>query len=582
MYDALRQYIMGYSIVLILLALILAPARGAQAGDPAASDADTIKVLIVFVMFSDDNSRDGPDINFREWPLFDDRSRLPLSARHFVSPSPHPPFVDSTLTSYFYVQSNGQLILFGDVHPRTIVSREPEAAYHAPKGGYGRLAQDVIEQLDAQGVNFTDYDHNRDGVLDHIFLILRSDSEKDAGNISWTGASCLDARCANGPPRGPPIAEIRVDGIRVDWNRSGSVIFNRTPGSVRPHYWLVRMMAHEIGHDFWSRFFVHVPAIGDNDVPAESNYRPATRAVGYVLMAGAGGGFDARGDETISAFERDLLGWIECQTLEETERGIAIRDLYTTGDCVKIETGDVRRPRSLYLSVRSRAGPFDRYRRAGTREQFEIGLLRTTGLLITMADRRRFDVIPADNSLHLSRENADYDGDLFGPGAMTQLTPWTRPNINGYTRNPRGMRPHWHALDAIRWDDIDPATMRFDYVEDFRNQPVVREDSWISEAAGPVTIDGGLVVTGESTLTIETNVSLSGVAEVRESAVLHVERNATLTLDPSSAIIIRPGARVVVDGTLVHPGIISGAAGSRFEVGGRGSVRISRPPRTPR
>lgn len=560
----------------LVAALTLTVGRTALAAGNGASDSDTIKVLIVFVMFSDDNSPDDPTVYYRGWPLFEDRSRLPLSAPHLLSSSPDPPFVDSTLSAYYYVQSGGRLILYGDVHPRTIVSSEPEAAYHAPSGGYGRLAQDVIRQLDRQGVDFADYDHDRDGVLDHLFIVLRGDSAKDSRRITWTGASCLDARCANGPPKGPPVSEIHVDGVRIDWNLSGSIVFNRVAGNVSPQYWLVRMMAHEIGHDLWRRFFVHVPAITDNDVPAESNFRPATRTLGYVLMAGAGGGYDARGDETISAFERDLLGWIDCRVLAQTVSNVAVRDLYTTGDCVKLETGDVRRPRSLYLSVRTRTGPFDRYRRAGTRGQYEMGLLRTEGLLITIADRRRFDVIPADNSLHLSPENGPYQGDMFGPGTMTQLTPWTRPNINGYNRNPQRLQPHWHAIDAIRWEEDRPDAMRFDYLEDFRLRPVVREDSWITGETGPVAISGGLVVTGTSTLSIETDVTLTGVAEVQGSATLRVAPDAVLTLDPQSAIIIRPGGRVIVDGTLIHPGIISGAAGSRFRIGTSGSVRIAR------
>ncbi len=534
---------------------------------------DSLKVLIVFVKFADDQEPGDPSVSYREWPLFTDPSTLPHSAPFLLSESPDPPFGDSTLTAYFHRQSLGRMVVFGDVYPRTMVTDGPETDYHKPKGGYGTLSAEILNRLDRGGVDFSDYDYNRDGIVDHVFLILRRDSEKDARKISWTGASCLDARCANGPPVGSYIQPLTLDGVLVDWNLSGSIIFNRVPGNVLPHYWLVRMMAHEIGHDFWRRFFIHIPAITSNDVPAASNYDPATNVVGYALMAGAGGGRDASGDATISAFERHLLGWIDCPTLSVDAEAVRMRDLYTTGDCRRVTLGVGPHPRELFLSNRQRIGPFDRYRKAGVRSQFEMGLLRTTGLLIGLAERYRYEVLPADNSLVLSVENKAYQGDLFGPGSSTQITPWTRPTINGYTTRRIRHPISWQAIDNIRTDPADRSVVLFDYVADFRSRPVIREESWMAWETSGETIDGPVVITNGAKLTVSADVTFNRRVLLQPGTTLHVERGARLTLASTATLSLADSARLRVDGALVVDGIVIPQAGSKVEIGEDGQIR---------
>lgn len=553
------------TICLLALAGAPLPVDDVVERDPQMASPDTVKVLIVFVKFLDDNTPGNAQVDYRGWPLYPDPTQLPASAPHLISNSPHRPHVDSTLTAYFFEQSNGKLVVFGDVHHRAIVSSASESSYHRPNGGYADLTYDVVRQLDDAGVDFSDYDYDRDGVLDHLFMIIRRDSEKDAGRIPWTGASCLDARCGNGAPAGKRRPALTVDDTLIDWNLSGSVIYNRTPGNVAPHYWLVRMMAHEYGHDLWRQHFVHIPAITNNDVPEQSSFRRATNTLGYVLMAGAGGGYDARGDETISAFERDLLGWITCRPLSTTESNIVVRDLYTTADCIRIETASRKRPSLLYVTNRQRVGPFDRYRTSGVQNQFEIGLLRTTGLLIGLAFRNRYEVLPADNDLQLSTRNEDYEGDLFQAGS--QLTPWTRPSINGFTRYPAGADPYWHGIDNIRNHPSDSLVMVFDYVEDFREDIVVRQDSWMGrESAGTQLSGRGRVVGGR--LTVDTDIRVTGRLTVEEGAALEIGRSGSVQIECGGALLIRGGGRLRVDGALHVDGVMLPLAESQIALGG--------------
>ncbi len=556
------------------------PSRAAAqfSGDPAAFAtpyADTLRALTIFVMFRDDEEPDGPALNYRDWPLFDDPTTLPSFAPHLLAATPAPPFPDSSLTQYFYQQSQGRFVLYGDVYERVMISRQPEAAYHRPQGGYGHLTAEILDRLDAEGFDFSRYDHNGDGQFDYLFLIIRRDSKRDDKTFTYTGISCLDALCGGGITAGRPSRDLIYDGVRVDWRWSGSIIMHRTPGNIIPHIYHVRMMAHELGHDLWAAFFNHIPPIASNDVPHESNRGRATNTVGYVLMAGAGGARDARGDETISAFERDLLGWIDCPVLATSQNDIRLTDLFTTSDCKKIILHGDGGGRVLYLTNRQRLGPFDRRRRGGRDGQFEMGLLRTNGLLVMLADGIRLDVLPADNTLDLAAHDDAYTGDLFTPETAAQLTPWTRPNTSGYTTYPDGFAPSWQALDRIRYTGASGGEMAFDYVEDFRQRPVLREDAWMGDETRGTTFTAPLVVTAGSTLRIGTTLSVAERLRVEPGSTVIVEAGAEVIMLPGSVVDLAFGARLLVEGRLRLDGLLKRHPSAAFTTLGDGTISVS-------
>jgi len=442
------------------------------------------------------------------------------------------------------------------VYPEVITTAFPESHYHQPLGGYGLLTKEVLERIDAKGFDFDRFDHNGDGLIDQIFIVVRRDTGRQAHRFAWTGASCLDARCAPGPPHGPPIPPLVLDGKRVDWNLSGSYIIHRTPGNINPFYYMVRLMAHELGHDLWARYFVHVPAITNNDVPLESNRsRQGTAAVGYVLMAGAGGGWDCRGNETISAFERDLLGWIDCPSLQGDTRGLSLSDLYSTSACYSLLLNGDSGGRRLYLSNLQRIGPFDRFRTGGARSQYELGLLRTTGMLVSLIDGVRFDLLPADNTLDLAITNSAYHGDLFSTDTRIQLTPWTRPNINGYTLYPSGFVPDWHAIDNIHYKDEASHTILFDVIKDFRENPIIRSDSWIGNETFGHQFKANMRVTHRSTLTINTSLSFSRRLRIDSGARVIVAEGARIKMKEGSTLDVRNGGHIEVKGSLILNGV---------------------------
>jgi hypothetical protein len=151
-------------MILVVWVLFLAvPAAGqarlpgiatGPAGLTASPYTDTLRALVVFVRFRDDDVPGEPAVDARGWPLFDNPATLPPFAHHLLAASPTPPFRDSTLTAYFFQQSQGRFLLYGDVYGSVVVSRHPEATYHAPHGGYGHLTAEVLDHLDAQGFDF--------------------------------------------------------------------------------------------------------------------------------------------------------------------------------------------------------------------------------------------------------------------------------------------------------------------------------------------------------------------------------------------------------------------------------------------
>lgn len=553
---------------LTLCGLVFLSFAGRTVSGQSRSDAilvaDTLRSIVVFAKFGDDVTAGDPGVSYRGWQH--DRTTPPDYANYLLATNPHPPYPDSSLTEYFHLQSLGRYILYGTVHPEVYVSELPEASYHRPEGGYGHLTAEILDHLHDNGYDFRDYDHNNDGLLDYLFVILRRDSVRDAKRITFTGISCLDARCGGGIVGGRPESTPAYDGVTIDWTSSGSILFSRTPGNILPYWYMLRLLAHELGHDIWAPFFTHIPANRRNDVPAKSNRNPSQSCIGYTLMAGSGGAPDCRGDETISAFERDLLGWIECAVPNLTVGSdYVLGDLVSTSDCLRIPTSQ---PESyLYLTNRQRVSPFDQLRRGGRDEQYDAGLLRTTGLLAMRSEKLSVDILPADNSLDLSIHDRDYQGDLYGKFLSQQITPFTRPNINGFNQYRVHSNIDWFAVDNIRPLTRDETRMTFSFIPDFRTNPSIRSDSWIGPLPDSVTTSGTLLITGQSTLTI-TGASLrhEGDVIVERGGTLVIGDDANFEVAHCGKLIIKPTGSLLSKGSITFSGDLLASSDARVEI----------------
>ncbi len=517
------------------------------------SPTGTYKALAVFVRFQDDTSTGKPD-----WPL--SRTTPPDYADNILSSSPTGPFHEASLTRYLHDQSLGNLTIYGDIYPNVIVTDNPEWDYHREfengdpqNSGYGVLTQEILDKIDTlpalpmypYGVDFSDYNvHDpTNNVIDYIFIIVRNNPEGRAEDVTFSGVSSLESETnftlfdTRWPGGVRPT--LVYDDVEVNWTL-GSYIFHDRAGNQIPEIWFGRLFGHEFGHDIWTASILGTAHLRswrpfpDNDVPADPDQR---NSIAYAAMAGAGAANDFAGDETISAFERDLLGagWISCSTLSTNSAfAVSVDDLYTQNTCRRILLDNDSSGRSIYVTNRQRVSYYDQLRDFTSGGNIGQEGLQTTGLLVGIRSGNTYEELPADNTLQSSIFTGPYQGDMYGPGTKIQITPWTRPNINGFTdyaNAPSGFNtPSWRAIDNIR---TGPGTLfYFDYYPDYRQSPTIREDSWIGAETAALT--GTTLITNESVLTVESNLTI-----------------ANLTIDPDAEIRVEPGVTVTVTGNLV-------------------------------
>ena len=289
---------------------------------------------------------------------------------------------------------------------------------------------------------------------------------------------------------------------------------------------------------------------------------------------------------TISAYERSLFGWVALDTLAGTRTGVTLGDLYTYGEAAVLPIGHGDTERALFLSNHQRLSYFDSLKvGVGVRgDRYEREGLWLTGLLAHFRGRRDakdctagtrpcVDILPADNVL-----DKDFVGDTYGPGSKTQLTPWTRPSINGCSGEQDDycddLDLTWAAIDAVRYLGDADSTIVFDFYEDFRAAPAVaiRADSWMGRRTHGAVFENEVRVTEGAALTVEAGTSLTfgGGVVVEEGARLTVEEGAVLRLGADR--------RADVYGTLdARSAVFAGVSGERwdglyFHPGARGTL----------
>jgi hypothetical protein len=552
--------------LLIASLLFLAPVEvlASLAEEPRVPTSGHVRALVIFARFSDDGRVfTGTSPSERAWS---DPDRLPDFAYDVLSRTTVPPFDEQSLTDYFYQQSRQKLVLYGEPYPRIVIVPGNESNYLTSSRPI-QLTEISIEILhtvnEDPDFDLADFDADGDGVIDYVFVVMRR-IEKNKFFLGASGYSSLNYSSE---------AEFGHDptNLKRVYGRLGAYIRYNSSGVVIPSMDLTRLMAHEFGHDLWTNLSInhHRPLIDANGVPeGEAN------KIGYALMVGTLGGSvahleptDVRGDYTIGAVERESLnaGWIDCSTLESDRKGVRISDLYssTAENCFKLSlptrTGI---DRTLYLSNRQRVGFFDREHTDPGFPQYTAGL-RTTGLLVTATRSEpfypdpRYAVVAADNTLACNDSSYTYEGDLFGPNTRVQLTPWTRPNISAFSRYPADLvveESTFQAIDSIRYTGGPGGEMAFDYLRDFRDRPIIREDSWMGNETRDFRFTADVIVTNGSTLTIETDVRIAGRLKVDSGSRVVV--NGSVLLEAGAVLEMEAQSEVSGQGQLVSAGTL--------------------------
>ncbi len=577
---------------------------------------DTVRALVVLVRFQDDygNTPSWPGTReelppFADWLVESDPARVRTSV---LTPD------DSSLSAYFLWQSHtgpaGPHVLVGDVWPRNPVTQEPEVYvtrhpeswyYNDPsdppaeRRGYGYLTREVLDHLDSlrvqTGFDIGRFDTNRDGTLDHMLTLIRWDRVSSGGQAALTGTNAVITMGR------PPVtlrywSPSRQTNIRVDWDFSGSMSVTGGPGQA--------LLAHEYGHRLFS--MGHTSMITSNTVPLALLYHglPDTpenfpdrtdRVKGciYNRMCGRGSGGSDPAARTLAASEMRRMRWVAPVTLDPAagdQLGLPLRSLYRHGDVYLAQLRTGSSPLWLSLENRQRDNFFDRefvVADGGPGSQFgrELGGLGTTGLLATLSRvnpanptaSTGYDVLFPDNEFDAVGRCDGWNpvcggldafrGDMYSPQTRRQLTPWTRPNVNGCngygTEDPfcseSGFTMQWFAVDNIRYVAGPDSTILFDFWADFRTAPTValRADSWMGAETSNTTFPTLVRVTNEATLTIEAGTALtfdSGLT-VDAGSRLVVEAGATLRFGPGTKLT--GNGRVEIRGTAVAPVLLA-------------------------
>ncbi len=613
---------MRTTLLLLLLAglgpLAVPAGRAQTPNDASIAYRDTVAMLVVLVRFQDDDAGAcgafwcTPD----GWPHLDETGQvlpyttLPPWADGLLEPRPTRvradslTLGDSTISAYFYWQSRvgpgGPHVVYGDVWPEVYVSRRPNRAYYNRRdsagvsvrqaGGYGYLTEELLDDLTAQGLDLGRYDHDRNGVLDHLMMIVRRDSlfSNDKGWATLGGLYQAGGMPDRDDDRRPDTLRYwspsRRDSIRVDWQHSGSQNF--------VSHGRRSLLVHEYGHRLFD-MAGHLALI-----PFHPDH---PRRCAYARMCGVPNYYDPA-SLTLSAHERRRMGWLDVTVLDPADgdrEAVAIRDLYTTGEAVFIPLGPDAAADTLTIANRQRLGYFDReipLPREHPAYDYLYQGLATRGLHVALSrgdprgpySRYAYGLLPADGHYKTlpwcSGSHEDclgpriYDGDFFGP-AHPQLTPWTRPTSGGFASNhhlPPGAEPVWFALDRVRYLPGPDSTMQFDLVADVRRRPAFlapdapwpafRMDSWMGPESDGLAFGGPAVVEPGRTLYVGADTSgtaLVGLGPVR------ITFAGGLAMGEGARLVVGPEAEVIVErGVLGGPGaVIEVMEGSRLTLG---------------
>ena len=216
-----------------------------------------------------------------------------------------------SLKTYYRENSYGQMDIqpgpAGGVLPagnKWVRAQKPMSYYGAGPGNfnlsrYRELIREVCQAVDAD-VDFSQYDRNEDGTVDHVFLIHAGNDQANTGVADdlWSNLT--------------PNVNLVLDGVLIDT----VVVVGEEPDFAKPH---LGIYFHEFFHDFgapdvygfnWADARDHkwglMGAYGPYQGPDENGLAPS-HIIGYLKWD-----FDARP-------ENGRLGWIEPVTITRNE-----------------------------------------------------------------------------------------------------------------------------------------------------------------------------------------------------------------------------------------------------------------------
>jgi M6 family metalloprotease-like protein len=276
-----------------------------QRGGLNITSIGSIRTLLVFVQFNGDTS--APDSPY--WPV----DHPPAYFNTFIDGTEGQHSTGGNLTHYYRQMSFDKFILYGD--PYFVITQQPESHYRAIYGdnAYGAANKEVLQTLDSQ-IDYTQYDNwtftpgkpnghhpGPDGIVDFIIMYYRSAPyPKGQSGIAVLGH----------------MPNLQLDGRTIKFGFPGSGITNNG-GTVGQSLYSVR---HEIGHLL---FGGDHPTHGESPCGGLDHY-----AFWGILSSGP--------HYSVTAFERERLGWINFIDISSGIINKTVPDFLTTGVAYRV------------------------------------------------------------------------------------------------------------------------------------------------------------------------------------------------------------------------------------------------------
>ena len=261
------------------------------------------KVLVILVEFS--------DVHFSTPDAHDYFSKQ-LNGRNYTEHG-----LTGSAYDYYHTASMGQFDPSFDVYGPIRLTGTQEF-YGGNVGGRGddarprEMVAEAATLLDGQ-INFADYDNNKDGYVDNIFIYYAGRGEATGGgaNTIW--------------PHSWNVGEITptLDGVKLDSYACTNELVVRG-GALAPD--AIGTFCHEFGH-----------VLGLPDLYSTS-YRAENTPGSWTLMCSGSYNNDSKTPPTLSSWERAALGWLKPTVLEFTGDYKLPVSLLTTNQAYLIPT----------------------------------------------------------------------------------------------------------------------------------------------------------------------------------------------------------------------------------------------------
>lgn len=303
---------------------------------------------------------------------------------------------------YFRDNSNGQFEPEFDVFGP--VTLDNESGYYGQNDSSGNewnlgyMVKEACQKLDGE-VDFSQYDHDGDGVLDYVYIYYAGHGENDTGATSliWPQSWYMSST---------PAGEFQIDGVTVNKFATS----NELQASGR--FVGIGTFVHEFSHvlglpDLYATTYTNAFTPGDWSVLAHGPYNN-----------------EGRTPPNYSAYERSELGWLDLKELDKPE-DITLKPVdENMGFRISTEKSN-----EYYVFENRQREGWDKYIPGHGMLVWHIDYNETrwtNNLVNTNASHQYVDIVEADNRL----DEATRAGDTF-PGTyhVSSFTDNTTPSM---------------------------------------------------------------------------------------------------------------------------------------------------------